>query len=169
MISEKDYKYGIMILTETYKQVKNDNNVFLSADYWNLAIAYRSLGFDKRIVLDFLDKSKNQNIYKFSYFFISFGGDTNEWEGYLIDSEYDSLYNDCMEVLINNPKLIENIHLSDAKGVISFGQKFVSGINQISYDDTKHSTPLNIDDLLQRRLEFSNQKKKDYLINKHKK
>lgn len=138
MISEKDYKYGIMILTETYKQVKNDNNVFLSADYWNLAIAYRSLGFDKRIVLDFLDKSKNQDIYRFSYCFISIGGNKNEWEDYLLESEYDNIYDDCMEVLINNPKLVEKIDLSDAKGVLSFDHKLVSGINQISFDDNKH-------------------------------
>ena len=91
-VSDADYKYGVTILQETYKQIRNNNGELHYVNYWNLALAYMILKVDdKAAVKTYLGKSQQLNLYNFSEIFIDASKGKNIWKGYLTDSEFETI------------------------------------------------------------------------------
>ncbi|MFO7862473.1 MAG: DUF6624 domain-containing protein [Salinivirgaceae bacterium] len=59
-VSKEKYNWGKEVLKNSYAQINGVNDVCY-ADYWNIAVAYASMGVDKQVVFDFLKKSKSSS------------------------------------------------------------------------------------------------------------
>jgi hypothetical protein len=63
-VSEEDYNKGKYILENTYKSMEEHGDV-VYADYWNIAVGYSYMDYDKDEILDLLKKSKAEDAESF--------------------------------------------------------------------------------------------------------
>ena len=90
-ITEDIYRFNLNILEETYHYIKGKEGNLVYANYWNLAFAYANLKQDKKIVREFLFKSKALDPMSFSIIFADEENEFDTWDGYLSIEEFNQL------------------------------------------------------------------------------
>ena len=108
-VSDSDYRYGMTILEETYTQIKKNNETLNYVNYWNLAVAYKTLKVgDIPFVKEALAKSRGLHPQNFASIFIDSSKGENVWHGYLTEEEFKTLYTECQEVVAKSLEFAQN-------------------------------------------------------------
>ncbi len=63
-VSQEDYNKGKYILENTYKSMEEHGDI-VYADYWNIAVGYSYIGYDKNKIFELLKKSKEMDAESF--------------------------------------------------------------------------------------------------------
>lgn len=157
-VSNKNFSFGEMVISETKKNIKNKPENFNYADYWNVTTALYALNENKEIweiSLRKLGESKDGCEYLESF---------KEQSRFYYDSKelYDSLILNCSSFL--KKKEIE-LSLSEYVKINQLDFELVNIIKSISEDDQKYRSA---DMEKQHDLDFKNQKIIDSLFINHK-
>ena len=136
-VSDKNFSFGEMIVTNTKKQLESDNNKFNAADYLNITTALYALNEKKEtweISLKKMGQSK-----KGCEYLTAFKEDVNFYK----DSKelYDSLIKNCMAL----PKEDSKFDFSDYVNKNNLNIKLVSTIKKIGEDDQKYRKLRNME------------------------
>ncbi|HFA49628.1 MAG TPA: hypothetical protein ENJ95_11500 [Bacteroidetes bacterium] len=98
-VAEKDYNKGKYILENTYKSMEEHGDT-VYADYWNIAVGYSYMDYDKNEILELLKKSKEEDAESFCI--IAQFKNSSKPEGYksskfykLLGADFENLIKDC--------------------------------------------------------------------------
>ncbi len=137
-VSESDYRRGRLMLQNSYTQTKNAKNGIVASDYWNVAMAYLTMGQPKDSIYNLLLKSKTIDPPGFcklaSYISKYYGGVENVKFYKEIGNQYTQLIESCSVVQTNQPKEIDVLTYTKSGG---FNFELVSELDRISKLDLK--------------------------------
>lgn len=99
-VSDDDYSKGIMILEETYKQIREQGK-YSYVDYWNLGIAHILLQDNTLDVKEMMKKSRETNPTSFAKVFTypDKNGIENRWREVLSEEEYKKIIEASEKIL----------------------------------------------------------------------
>lgn len=166
-VSESDYKYGLTILGETYKQIKKNNGNLNYVNYWNLAVAYMTLKEENgALVKSFLEKSLSLNIMNFSSIFIDSSKGVNIWVEYLSEDEFKKFYSIATDHLNNNIN-IENRNENEEFVNFQYDTNLLRCVSELSKKDQLYRENNSRNLKKQNELDIQNLKVIDSLCSKY--
>ena len=137
-VSESEYRRGRLMLQNSYTQTKNAKNGVVASDYWNIAMAYLTMGQPKDSIYNLLLKSKTIDPPGFcklaSYSSKYYGGVENVKFYKEIGNQYTQLIESCSSIEINRAKEIDALTYAKSGG---FNVELVSELDRILKMDQK--------------------------------
>lgn len=116
-VSKEKYNWGKEVLKNSYAQINGGNDICY-ADYWNVAVAYASMGVDKQVVFKFLKKSKSSDKEDFCIIVNESNDEKNGVENTrfykLLGVMYKELVSDCHGFKNEPPTIEEMMKMKDS-------------------------------------------------------
>lgn len=155
-VKNSDYRMGIRILEETQEAIANDSLGANYQDYWNIAHAYKLLGQETKIVLKYLNKSKQSDQVGFSFLFAHDEVKYINWEDYMTLHEFNRMKIESEKVMQTikqkNQKTTEKKELDK----YSNASDLFKLINRIGINDQKYRKINNVDLESQKKYDLQN-------------
>ncbi len=137
-ISESEYRRGRLMLENSYTQTKSAKNGVVASDYWNIAMAYLTMGQPRDSVYNFLLKSRTIDPPGFckiaSYVNKYYGGIENVKFHKELGDQYKQLIDGCSSIEIKPSKEIDAFTYAKSGG---FNIEIVSELDRILKMDQK--------------------------------
>jgi hypothetical protein len=134
-ITAEDYRGGIYVLKDSYRQIKSAKNGIVAIDYWNIAVAYTMLGQSKDSIYYFLVRSKEIN----ELDFCSLATITNKSKGGVENTRFYKALGQSYKELLTHCEEIERGKKKDTATIIKPGtnKELIYKLKRISELDQK--------------------------------
>jgi len=101
-IADEEYRRWIISLKNTYEKIEEDSGNISYIDHFNIASAYINLKEPKQAVLDQFHLAQQKNLLSIAYLFPMVYRSPERLDGYLSQSEYDSMINKFQVIAAND-------------------------------------------------------------------
>ncbi|MEO1258906.1 MAG: DUF6624 domain-containing protein [Bacteroidota bacterium] len=154
-VSQEDYNKGKYILENSYKAIEESGD-WVYADYWNIAVGYSYMNFDRDQIIELLEKSKKEDVESFCAIIHHGKKEIKEGKFYqLLGDDFLELIADCKNIGVPSPRKSRLKAKSFYNGL---NYDLIVQLDAMMQKDQKYRRD---DDLLSNKLKWQKQKALD--------